>query len=139
VTARFDAARIREILPHGDGWRLLQSAEFDDGAARSHVRLSGWGARLAVPHLYLVEALTQLSGLALAADPADPADPARAPATGYLAALEGFKLGAAPPPGAIVDLESRLASRFGPVARFDVVARAGGVEILHGSLTISTR
>lgn len=136
MTLRFDAGRIREVLPHGGEWRLLESAEFEEGTARARVRLAGWGERLALPHLFLVEALAQLSGLALAAGTAGPAG---APEGGYLAALEGFELGAPPGPGATVTLESRLEAAFATVARFAVVARAGDAEVLRGALTIATR
>jgi len=128
--------RIRGVLPHRDRMLLVRRAALDDERPRGRATLAleegAWGAELLCPHLYLVEALAQLAGLALAAAAGE-----GGPAVGYLAEVPEMRFDAPLRPGDEVDLEADLEISFGPLARFLVSARRGGSPLLSGTVTIA--
>ena len=129
---------IRVVLPHRRGMLLLAAAEIDTDAESGTSRLvigeSAWCVGLACPHLFLAEAVAQLSGVTLAWLAVDRPD---AGALGYFAEIPEMRLGAAPMDGDIIDLHVRQEIAFGPLARFEVRATRGREEVLTGSVTIA--
>ncbi len=83
-----------------------------------------------VPGVILIEALAQLSGIALI--PADRIEPVR----GYLGEVRRVRFRRKVRPGERVELRSRLLQRFGGAASFEVEARVGAEVAADGEIVV---
>ncbi len=133
-----DQDAIRNILPHRDVMLLCRTATVDgEGGASAELSLDDetWVRRLSCPHLYLVEALAQLCGLALAGMRlAEGIGPSR----GYLAEANEVEFSGTPAIGATVGMDVEKVISFGPLHRFQVTAECAGEVLVRGSLTVAT-
>ena len=134
----WDEARIRGVLPHRGRMLLVRAASLADdtprGRATIEIPAGSWVAELCCPHLYVVEALAQLAGLALAAARREAG---AGPALGVLAEIPDVRLGAEPRAGDEVRLEADLGISFWPLTRFEVAARRREEDVVSGTLTVA--
>ena len=133
-----DQDAVRTILPHRGVMLLCRTATVDgEGGATAELSIDGesWAERLSCPHLYLVEALAQLCGLALAGMRlAEGIGPSR----GYLAEANEVEFSGIPAPGATVEMGVEKVISFGPLHRFEVTAQCAGEILVRGCLTVAT-
>ncbi len=133
-----DEDAVRTILPHREEMLLCRTATVDgEGGGRADLDLTAeqWGARLHCPHLFLVEALAQLCGLALAGHrSSEECGPSR----GYLAEAGELEFTGAVVAGTTVGLSVESEISFGPLHRYLVTARCGGEVLVRGCLTVAT-
>lgn len=140
---RLGAAEIEAILPHRGRMRLIAAAEVDADAAAARSELTpgpdAWSAGFAVPHLFLVEAMAQLAGVAVAAGAGPEAGSADAGARmGYLAEIAEVSMSEPPiPHGVPVRLEARREAAFGTAHLFTVRATADGAVLVEGRLVLA--
>ena len=129
---------VRTILPHRDVMLLCRTATVDgEGGATAEfpIEPESWADRLSCPHLYLVEALAQLCGLALAGTRlAEGIGPSR----GYLAEASEIEFSGSLTPGSTAGLVVSREISFGPLHRFEVTAGRGDEVLVKGVLTVAT-
>ncbi len=82
-----------------------------------------------VPGVILIEAMAQLSGLAVMPDEGQPV-------SGFLAEVQRMRFRRLVAPQETITLRSVLACRLGSAARFEVSAEVGGDPVAVGVLTI---
>jgi len=124
-------------LPHAYPFRFADTvaapadAAFAGGRVRIRVSANSrasmgetWGSPL-----LCVEAIAQAALLLQGGTAADGRK-------GFLAGIQDFRIHRAPEAGETLDVEIRLAGRFGPVARFDGRISADGEEVAAGSVLV---
>ena len=124
-------------LPHAYPFRFVdvvaepRDEAFTHGRVTARVSASGraamgeeWGS----PILF-AEAIAQAALLLRGGDPAR----AR---SGFLAGLEGFSAERAPRAGETLEIDVRLAARFGATLRFDGDVRSGAETLARGSVLV---
>jgi len=128
-----------DSLPHTYPFRFVDRAvaseDGDRTAARTLVRVSAnaraaMGERWFSPLLY-VEAIAQ-SALWLQPGGADAAR------RGFLAGIEGFEFERPPEAGESLEIEVRLAGRFGAVAKFEGRVRSGETGIARAGILVKS-
>ena len=133
-----DEAAVRTILPHREEMLICRTATVDGGgggSAELTIDPESWGGRLHLPHLYLLEALAQLCGLALAGTRlADGIGPSR----GYLAEAGELEFCGRVPTGTTILLSAVSEISFGPLHRYRVNATCQGEVLINGCLTVAT-
>lgn len=138
VSIPLDEDAVRNILPHREEMLLCRTATVDGeggGTAELAITAEQWGGRLHCPHLFLVEALAQLCGLALAgARRAEGIGPSR----GYLAEAGEMEFVGAVLAGTTVSLIAASEISFGPLHRYRVTAECAGEVLVRGCLTVAT-
>jgi len=133
-----DEAAVRAILPHREEMLLCRTATVDgEGGGHAELPISAefWGGHLRCPHLYLVEALAQLCGLALAGMHLGESI---GPSRGYLAEAGEVEFAGSVSAGTTVSLTVTSEISFGPLHRYLVTARCEGEVLLRGCLTVAT-
>jgi len=124
-------------LPHAYPFRFADTvaapadAAFAGGRVRIRVSANSraaMGDRWGSP-LLCVEAVAQAALLLQGGTAADGR-------RGFLAGIQDFRMHRAPEAGETLDVEIRLAGRFGPVARFDGRISADGEEVAAGSVLV---
>lgn len=124
-------------LPHGYPFRFVDTvvAEWDPEFSRGTVstRVSAGGRALAETAwgspMLLAEAIAQA---ALALEAGDPDVQRR----GLLAGIDRFEVFRIPAAGESLEIDVRIAARFGAVVRFDGVVRCGDERIAAGSVVV---
>lgn len=124
-------------LPHRYPFRFVDTvvSERDPGFTRGTVatRLAadaravageGWGSPM-----LLAEAIAQA---ALLLEGSDPESQSR----GFLAGIDGFEVHRVPAPGESLEIDVRLAARFGAIVRFDGIVRSGEERIASGTVIV---
>ena len=124
-------------LPHAYPFRFADAvaapadASFAGGRVRIRVSANSraamgetWGSPL-----LCVEAIAQAALLLQGGTAADGRK-------GFLAGIQDFRIHRVPEAGETLDVEIRLAGRFGPVARFDGRISADGEEVAAGSVLV---
>jgi len=133
-----DQDAVRTILPHRGAMLLCRTATVDgEGGAVAELSIDEecWVDRLSCPHLYLVEALAQLCGLALAGLRLEDGI---GPGRGYLAEAAELEFSGTPASGMSLALTVTREISFGSLHRYRVLAEcAGGVRV-RGFLTVAT-
>ena len=133
-----DEKAVRTILPHRYEMLVCRSATVDGeggGTALLSIASEFWGHRLTCPHLYLVEALAQLCGLALAGTRlAEGIGPSR----GYLAEAAELEFAGSVQGGTTVELTATSEISFGALHRYRVTAECNNEALVKGILTVAT-
>jgi 3-hydroxymyristoyl/3-hydroxydecanoyl-(acyl carrier protein) dehydratase len=126
-----------DSLPHTYPFRFVDRSVAQDGAepgrARARVRVSS-NARAAMGEawfspLLFVEAIAQ-SALLLQAGGAEKAG------RGFLAGIDEFAFERAPEAGESLEIDVRLAGRFGAVAKFQGEVRSGDAAIARAGILV---
>lgn len=124
-------------LPHRYPFRFVDTvvSERDEGFTRGTVATRvaadgraaaerGWGSPM-----LLAEAIAQA---ALALERSDPESQSR----GFLAGIDAFEVSRVPEPGESLEIDVRLAARFGAIVRFEGVVRSGEERIAAGTVIV---
>lgn len=135
-------AKALESLPHGEGFRFVDRLlSLEPGrSARGEYTIRGnepflaghFPGRPLFPGVLLVEAAAQLAGIVAQSDPA------LAPLPGLkLTALRSIKILGTAGPGAVLQLEARLAGRLGNLVQAEVSVSVEGSLLLQGAIALS--
>ena len=126
-----------DSLPHTYPFRFVETvlleanADFSQGRVRVRVSANGRaasGPQWHSPLLY-VEAIAQSALLLSGGD----AEKGR---LGYLAGVDGFTFTRVPEAGESLDVDVRLAGRFGPAAKFQGEVRSGGESVARAGIVV---
>ena len=126
---------MRPALPHAYPFRFVDTvaqatnADFSEGRVRVRVSANARGAMGEgwQSPLLLAEVIAQAALLLEAEDP-------EAGKHGYLAGINELEIFRSPRAGETLDVEIRLAGRFGPVFRFDGRVVSDGEALARGSV-----
>jgi 3-hydroxymyristoyl/3-hydroxydecanoyl-(acyl carrier protein) dehydratase len=127
-----------DALPHGYPFRFVETvlraanADFSEGRVAVRVSANGraaMGAAWLSPLLF-VEAIAQ-SALLLQAGGGQESQ------RGFLAGIDAFTFTRVPEAGESLEVDVRLAGRFGPAAKFEGQVRSGGEEIARAGIVVS--
>jgi hypothetical protein len=129
--------RFPTEVPHAYPFRFVETVveprneEFSRGAVRIAISANAraaageaWQSRL-----LLAEAIAQSALLLEGGDP-------QIGRTGYLAGIEGFQVTRAPRAGEMLEVQVRLAARFGAIVRFDGEVFCGTESLARGSVLV---
>lgn len=126
-----------DALPHAYPFRFVETvlraanADFSEGRVAVNVSANGRAAMGAgwLSPLLLVEAIAQ-SALLLQGGGVDEAR------RGFLAGIDGFAFTRVPEAGDSLEVDVRLAGRFGPAAKFEGRVLSGGEEIARAGVVV---
>jgi 3-hydroxymyristoyl/3-hydroxydecanoyl-(acyl carrier protein) dehydratase len=127
-----------EALPHAYPFRFVEtvladaSTDLSEGRVAVNVSANGraaMGERWLSPLLF-VEAIAQSAMLLQAGE-------AESGRHGFLAGIEGFTFTRVPEAGESLEVQVRLAARFGPAVKFEGEVRSSGVQVARAGIVVS--
>ena len=128
---------MRPALPHAYPFRFVDTvtqataADFSEGRVRARVSTNARGAMGEgwQSPLLLAEVIAQAALLLEAGNP-------EAGKHGYLAGINELEISRSPRAGETLEVQVRLAGRFGPVFRFDGRVVSDGEVLARGSILV---
>ncbi len=126
---------ILSILPHREPFLFIDEVVDVTGeTAHCRLRVPDGGDSFAprmFGELMLVEALAQATAVHVGVS-----SPDEGPAVGLLGGIEKLSFERSPRAGERIDLRCRRTRKLGPIAMYEVEARAGDERLCRGTLTV---